>query len=1434
MADEVFEVEYKVDTSGVEADSRAAGALAKSGFEQGWGSVEVKPKIGADKEGVAKSAAESAKVFQEAAAKAMRDAHGRFATEAAESIKPAAEQTRKHAEGVGEGFTKAGEVGVASLGALKTALTGLTEFMATGSFAAAARGLSEFTESAARTGEATGGIGATLAKAAPYITAFIGATGAAAVGTKELADRGSEAVLSFDAIAKSSTLGRGAILGMGTLAKEQGLGLEDLARGLARFNLSQIRARRQIEQRAVEEPLDTADAQERVLKSYRDQAAALDAVGAAQDRVTEVRGALAAQQVGGVEEQAIATARGPLAIQAAGLAGAGAAISRGQAGLNIESAQWALEQFQTGRRPSQLEVREHTEAQLEENLAAAQQQARTANLAEQQAALQLREAENQQRQREQRLGAVGGEGGAAQLETNKLMRELSQSLRGVVEAGAGVGAARRATTRVEGALERLPFEQITGVAEMIRRRDPGLSTVDPAVVQQALQLIGQGPGYGGPGQRGALGALQDFLKAGEGNANLTSAGSAVLGQIFGTRGPGVETWRRILETSPERLSEALGHEPTPEERARYSPQNLQRAIGGEAAAQRFQSQVTADAIASMSKTVPAVAKGFEVMADSLHGVLTGLGIVPTKPAVAPEEGPTEAPPEGGAPRRRRAAPAGEAPTGEEAPTDQGGEAPTDGGGLGFVGEHPWLTALGGLLGLKTVTGAAGAVGRAGGGLLLRGLFGLGAAGAGAVEGGEVGAAGGAAFGGVGAIPGAAIGAVAGLIAGLIAPKLFGSGAAPTPGEQPTPEGVTPVDKLPSPGQAPEGGAGGLQGAAGALQGAAGALQGAAGALQGAAESLSSAGAAAPPAQAPAAAATGGGGDRGALTATEQARGGLIMGSGDATSDTIPAWLSPHEYVIRAATVQRLGVGFLDRLNSGSFASGGLVRAATEAGVSRSAAEMATMSDEDLQTEINRARITSIPIWLLSEFARGTKMDVQTILRGGATLDRWTLAGLSGAGGLIGRAWHNWLAETMKEAPHAFAVPPPKEAAPREREAGPVPTDTGIRAALDAIYRRSRARAPAAPTAEVLAGPIGQERPFAVPREGPAPTAPKMAKVEVERHGEEAPAPESVAVPAYTPEIEAREKARGFTLVGGPDIDLTKHEKFRFADIDLRSDEDKAVERSGRTWQDLQDVRIAARRQPQPDQRIARLARQQERRGQDRERFPDLVGDGGTRAAPTRRRRRRGDEDEPSPHFAMGGLVPALVSNGEYLMSGGAVASYGVDFMHALNAGRLQEGGFPFMGVESASVTLSGSNLAQQRAIQNASMFGAARARAQQFSFSDLGVPQSERFALRLALARGDVSQQNAIQDAIVFGAARPGSNYAQQFSFGNMGLTQGLAPPLPSGIPPGGGAISQHTLDLITSGGSFPVSAAADTIEAIRASAIGSRLTSTGVRPSWY
>ena len=63
-----------------------------------------------------------------------------------------------------------------------------------------------------------------------------------------------------------------------------------------------------------------------------------------------------------------------------------------------------------------------------------------------------------------------------------------------------------------------------------------------------------------------------------------------------------------------------------------------------------------------------------------------------------------------------------------------------------------------------------------------------------------------------------------------------------------------------------------------------------------------------------------------------ASGGLIVGPGTGTSDSIPAMLSSGEYVIRSAAVDRIGAGTLDAINSGRvsrLAEGGSVSSADD-------------------------------------------------------------------------------------------------------------------------------------------------------------------------------------------------------------------------------------------------------------------------------------------------------------------------------------------------------------------------------------------------------------------------------------------------------------------------------------------------------------------------
>lgn len=60
----------------------------------------------------------------------------------------------------------------------------------------------------------------------------------------------------------------------------------------------------------------------------------------------------------------------------------------------------------------------------------------------------------------------------------------------------------------------------------------------------------------------------------------------------------------------------------------------------------------------------------------------------------------------------------------------------------------------------------------------------------------------------------------------------------------------------------------------------------------------------------------------------KAAGGHVRGPGTGTSDSIPAYLSNGEYVIKQKSVSKYGTGFLDAVNAGRFANGGLVSTRT--------------------------------------------------------------------------------------------------------------------------------------------------------------------------------------------------------------------------------------------------------------------------------------------------------------------------------------------------------------------------------------------------------------------------------------------------------------------------------------------------------------------------
>lgn len=65
---------------------------------------------------------------------------------------------------------------------------------------------------------------------------------------------------------------------------------------------------------------------------------------------------------------------------------------------------------------------------------------------------------------------------------------------------------------------------------------------------------------------------------------------------------------------------------------------------------------------------------------------------------------------------------------------------------------------------------------------------------------------------------------------------------------------------------------------------------------------------------------------GAAGGGQFASGGNVRGPGTGTSDSIPAWLSNGEFVMRAAAVRKYGSNFMHAINAGRFRDGGLALA----------------------------------------------------------------------------------------------------------------------------------------------------------------------------------------------------------------------------------------------------------------------------------------------------------------------------------------------------------------------------------------------------------------------------------------------------------------------------------------------------------------------------
>lgn len=138
----------------------------------------------------------------------------------------------------------------------------------------------------------------------------------------------------------------------------------------------------------------------------------------------------------------------------------------------------------------------------------------------------------------------------------------------------------------------------------------------------------------------------------------------------------------------------------------------------------------------------------------------------------------------------------------------------------------------------------------------------------------------------------------------------------------------------------------------------------------------------------------------------KASGGYISGPGTKTSDDIPAMLSNGEYVVRAASVDKYGTEFLDRVNAGHYANGGLVHLA--GGGSVEAAQKAAKERQESREKAAKERAEA------REKAEAARLARQTDIYGFRTSIRTGgLSGMSAVQGAFGIATNSKYPERFR-------------------------------------------------------------------------------------------------------------------------------------------------------------------------------------------------------------------------------------------------------------------------------------------------------------------------------------------------------------------------------------------------------------------------------------
>jgi hypothetical protein len=213
------------------------------------------------------------------------------------------------------------------------------------------------------------------------------------------------------------------------------------------------------------------------------------------------------------------------------------------------------------------------------------------------------------------------------------------------------------------------------------------------------------------------------------------------------------------------------------------------------------------------------------------------------------------------------------------------------------------------------------------------------------------------------------------------------------------------------------------------------------------------------------------------------------------------------------------------------------------------------------------------------------------------------------------------------------------------------------------------------------------------------------------------------------------------------------------------------------------------------------------------------------------------EDGQDPGYAGGGRVPWL-SNGEYVMGRSAVARFGSGFFDGLNAG-YQTGGLVGAPPTGATTPVPANTPGLTQAMTSSSP-------SLDIAYAEMTSP----LPAATSLPQGESSLGVTGQSYLSLVQAQ--SAQAMRGVMGNqMGVLPYALPPLPgtSQFTPGySGALMSlsgtmgsqagpspiHTLNLQTDAGQFEMWSSQQTIEAIQGSSLSTRMTQTGVKPSWF